>query len=122
MPPPPNVPATNVPPSDASTHSNNNNQADALPELFSPAQTLQSPVAKRMVRELQSHLMDPIEDWETDVTQENENVRVTRSRKGAMDLGNAHATMAYLAMCSKYDDFSEFEIVAMTQVATCSKQ
>ena len=62
MPPPPNVPATNVPPSDASTHSNNNNQADAPPELFSPACTIQSPVAKRMVCELQPHLFDPIED------------------------------------------------------------
>jgi len=113
MPQPPNVPATNVPPSDASTHSNNNNQADAPPELFSPARTIQYPVAKRMVRELQPHLLDLIEDQETDVTQENENVRVTRSRKGATDLGDAHATMAYLAMCSKYDDFSEFAMVAI---------
>ena len=113
IPPQPNVPATNVPPSDASTHSNNNNQADAPPELFSPARTIQSPVAKRMVRELQPHLLDPIEDQDGNVTQENENVRITRSRKGATDLGDAHATMAYLAMCSKYDDFSEFAMVAI---------
>jgi len=116
MPPPPNAPATNVPPSDASTNSANNNQADAPPELFSPACTTQSPVAKRMVRELQPHLMDPIENQDpvdTDVTQEIENVRVTRSRKGAIDLGDAHAVMAYLAMCSKYDDFSEFAMVAI---------
>jgi len=98
MHPRPNVPATNVPPSDASTHSNNNNQADAPPELFSPARTIQSPVAKRMVCELQPHLIDPIEDQETDVTQENKNARDTRSRKGATDLGDAHATMAFLAM------------------------
>jgi len=113
IPPPPNVPATKVPPSDASTHSNNNNQADAPPELFSPARTMQSPVAKRMVRELQPHLLDPIVDQDANVTQENENVRVTRSRKGATDLGDAHATMAYLAMCSKCDDFSEFAMEAM---------
>jgi len=31
VPPQPNVPNTNVPPSDASTHSNNNNPADAPP-------------------------------------------------------------------------------------------
>jgi len=49
--PPHNVPATNVPPSDASTNSNNNNQADIPPALYSPAPTLQSPVTKRMVRE-----------------------------------------------------------------------
>jgi len=78
IPPQPNVPATNVPPSDASTHSNNNNQADAPPELFSPARTMQSPVAKRMVWELQPHLLDPIEDQDGNVTQENENMRVTR--------------------------------------------
>jgi len=76
VPPPPNVPGTNVPPSDASTHSNNNNQADAPPVLFSPARTIQSPVAKRMVRELQPHLLDPIEDQDGNVTQENENVRI----------------------------------------------
>jgi len=113
MPPLPNVPATNVPPSDASMHSNNNNQADAPPELFSPVRTIQSPVAKRMVCELQPHLLDPIEDQDANVTQENENVRVTRSRKGVTDLGDAHATMAYLAMCSKYDDFLEFAVVAI---------
>jgi len=62
MPPPHNVPATNVPPSDASTTSANNHQADVPPVLFSPAPTMQSPVAKRMVRELQPHLMDPIEN------------------------------------------------------------
>jgi len=113
LPPLSNVPATNVPPSDASTHSNNNNQADAPPELFSSANTIQSPVEKRMVRELQPHLLDPTEDQNTDVTQENENVRVTRSRKGTTDLGDVHATMAYLAMCSKYDDFSEFAMMAI---------
>jgi len=110
---PPQVPprlihATNVHPSDASTNSANNNQADVPPALFSPAPTLQSPVAKRMVRELQPHLMDPIENQdpvETDITQALENVRVTRSRKGAMDLGDAHATMASLAMCNKFEDF-----------------
>jgi len=65
-----------------------------------------------MVRELQPHLLDPIEGPDGDVPKENENVRVTRSRKGATatDLGDAHATMAYLAMCSKHDDFSEFAI------------
>jgi len=57
--------------------------------------------------------MDPIENQETDVTQEIENVRVTRSRKGAMDLGDAHAAMACLAMCNKYDDFLEFAMVAV---------
>jgi len=30
-----------------------------------------------------------------------------------MDLGDAHVTMAYLAMCSKHDDFSEFAVVAI---------
>jgi len=115
VPPLPTVPAMNIPPSDASTHSNNNNQADAPPELFSPARTINSPVAKRMVRELQPHLLDPIEGPDGDVTQENENVRVTRSRKGATatDLGDAHAAMACLAMCSKYDDFSEFAMMAV---------
>jgi len=115
VPPLPTVPAMNVPPSDASTQSNNNNQADAPPELFSPARTINSPVAKRMTRELQPHLLDPIEGLDGDATQANENVRVTRSRKGAttVDLGDAHATMAYLAMCSKYDDFSEFAMVAV---------
>jgi len=113
IPPQPHVPATNVPPSDASKYSNNNNQADAPPELFSPARTIQSPVTKRMVRELQPHLLDPIEGQDGNVTQENENVRVARSRKGATDLGDAHATMAYLAMCSKYDDFSEFAMMAV---------
>jgi len=114
VPPQQNVPATNVPPSDASTHSNNNTLADAPPELFSPARTINSPVAKRMVRELQPHLLDPIEDQDGNVEQENENVRVTRSRKGAAtNIGDAHATMAYLAMCSKYDDFSEFAMMAI---------
>jgi len=77
---------------------------------------MQSPVAKRMVRELQPHLMDPIEDQdpvETDVTQEIENVRVTRSKKCAMDLGDAHAAMAYLAVCNEHDDFSEFAMMAI---------
>jgi len=113
VPPQPHVPAMNVPPSDVSIHSTNNNQADAPPGLFSPARTMQSPVAKRMVRELQPHLLDPIEGPDGDVTQENENVRVTRSRKGATDLGDAHATMAYLAMCSKHDDFLEFAMMAV---------
>jgi len=62
---------------------------------------------------LQPHLLDPIEDQDGNDTQENGNVRVTRLRKGATDLGDAHATMAYLAMCSKYDDFSEFAMVAI---------
>jgi len=110
---PPNVPAANVPPSDASTHSNDNNQADAPPELFSPARTTQSSVSKRMVHELQPHLLDPIEDQKTDVAQENENMSVPRSRKGATDLGDAHAAMACLAMCSKHNDFSEFAVVAV---------
>jgi len=106
VPPLPTVPAMNVPPSDASTHSNNNNQADAPPELFSPARTTNSPVAKRMVRKLQPHLLGPIEGQDGDATQENENVRVSRSRKGATaDIGDAHAAMACLAMCSKCDDF-----------------
>jgi len=114
--PPDNVSATNIPPSDASTHSANNHQANVPPALFSPAPTIQYPAAKRMVRELQPHLMDPIENQdpvETEITQELENVRVTRSRKGAMDLGDAHATMAYLAMCTKFDDFSEFAMMAI---------
>jgi len=114
VPPQQNVPATNVPPSDASTHSNNNNLADAPPELFSPAGTTNSPVAKRMVRELQPHLLDPIEGPDGNVAHENENVRVTRSRKGAAtDMGDAHAAMAQLAMCSKCDDFSEFAMMAI---------
>jgi len=113
VPPLPTVPAGNVPPSDASTCSDNNNPADAPPDLFSPARTINSPVAKRMVRELQPHLLDPIEGQDVDATQENANVRVTRSRKGATaDTGDAHATMAYLAMCSKHDDFSEFATMA----------
>jgi len=113
VPPLPTVPAMHVPPSDASTHSNNNNQADVPPELFSPARTINSPVAKRIVWELQPHLLDPIEGQDGEVTQENENVRVTRSRKGVTDLGDAHATMTYLAMCSKCDDFLEFAMMAV---------
>jgi len=45
--------------------------------------------------------MDPIENQdpvETDIAAEIENVRVTRSRKGAMDLEDVHATMAYLVI------------------------
>jgi len=60
--------------------------------------------------------MDPIENQdpvETDITQEIENVRVTRSRKGKIDLGDAHATMAYITMCNKYEDFSEFASMAI---------
>jgi len=112
----PCVPAANVPPSDASTHSDDNNQADAPPELFCPAGITQSRVVKRMVRELQPHLLDPVEDQNADVAQENENVRVTRSRKSATDFGDAHAVMSCLAMCGKCDDFSEF---VMMDVKKC---
>jgi len=111
-----NVPATSIPPSDASTTSDNNNQTDAPPVLFSPVPTLQSHVAKRMVWELQPHLMDPIENQnpvDNDaLTQEIGNVRVTRSRKGNTDLEDSHAAMTYLTMCDKFDDFSEFALIA----------
>jgi len=66
VPPLPPVPAMNVPPSDASTHSDNNNPANAPPELFSPDRTINSPVAKRMVHELHPHLLDPIEGQDGD--------------------------------------------------------
>jgi len=52
---------TNIPPSDASTNSDNNDQAIPPPALFSPAPTLQSPVAKRMVCEVEPHLLDLLE-------------------------------------------------------------
>jgi len=82
-------------------------------QQFSPAGTTNSPVAKRMVPELQPHLLDPFEGSDGDVTQENENVRVARSRKGATDLGDVHAAMAHLAMCGKHDDFLEFAMMAV---------
>ena len=113
---PRNVLAANVTPSDASTNSDHNNDTDAPPALFSHAPMLQSPVAKRMVRGLQPHLIDPMENQdpvETAVTQELENVRVTRSRKGNTDLGDAHAIMACLAMCDEFEDFSEFAFMAV---------
>jgi len=55
-----------------------------------------------------AHRLHNISSLPTEITQELENVRVTRSRKGDMDLGDAHATMAHLAMCNKFEDFSFF--------------
>ena len=97
-------PAAHVPPSDSSTASDNNDQAALPPPLFSPARSLQSPMAKRMVHELQPHLLDPLEEppvGPPTLTQRNENLRVTRSRGSNANVEDSHSAMAHLAMCDK---------------------
>ena len=68
-----------------------------------------------MVRELQPHLLDPLEEppIEPTLTQRNENLRVTRSRGSNANVEDSHSAMAYLAMCDKFDDFSDFALMAI---------
>lgn len=108
--------ADNIPPvsnNDENQPPLHDNEDQRPPPLMSPGPVLQSPVARRMVQELEPHLQDP-ED--RTIAETIANMRhITRSQRNQHPehVEASHPTFVNLAMCDELQDFSEFAFVVM---------